>query len=371
LRKKFAILILLLFILTSSISAQQYKLNIGDQINISVWGHEDLSQQTSVNPDGEISYPLVGSVTAEGKTTEQLKKELSNSLSEYIIDPVVNINLISYRKLNVIVMGEVKKEGSFQLRADNTLLDVISLAGGITDMAKAEETTLQRNGERIDINLDKLLKGSNLEENYVLQNGDQIYVPQKEIKRASIQGEVKAPGSYVLEADREIHLNDFLAEAGSITENAADVVKIISENKAQEYKLTDTLAGLSSANPIIKDGDSVYVPTKLKQVTILGEIKQPGTYPYQDGMRLANLIAEAGSVSDRANLENIRLASKNGNLKEINMDDFFEDNKLNANPELQAGDLVMVGEKDSVNWSDVFFMFSGFNGIKEFFDISW
>jgi polysaccharide export outer membrane protein len=88
-------------------------------------------------------------------------------------------------------------------------------------------------------------------------------------------------------------------------------------------------------------------------------------------MRLANLIARAGNTSDRANLEKIRLVNQGGQMRKINMEDFFEDSDLSANPKLKPGDLVMIGEKDSIEWSRVFFLFSGFNGIKDFFDISW
>lgn len=370
-QKKAIILILLILIISTPALAQQYKLHKGDQISISVWGHSDLNRETKIDPDGEFSYPLIGNLKAEGKTTLEIQKELKNALSEYIINPEVNVNLLSYRKLKVLVMGEVKKEGSYEIRTDNRILDVISLAGGLTENAEAAEASLQRDDQKLDINLEELLKGNNLENNYQLENGDQIYIPEKEIKMASIQGEVKAPGRYQLEADQKIYLNDFLAEAGSITEEAGQVVKIISNNKAEEFNLENTLAGVTEANPLIKAGDSVYIPSKLEEVTVLGEIAKPGNYPYQEDMRLANLIAASGNTSDRANLENIRLIHQNAEIEVINMQNFFENNELQANPKLKAGDLVIIGEKDSVNWSDVFFMFSGFNGIKEFFDISW
>lgn len=369
--KKILLTAIILFLITTPAIAQQYELNVGDQISISVWEHEDLSREATIDPDGEISYPLVGTVKAEGKTTTELKNELKTSLKDYIINPEVSINIISHRKLKVIVMGAVKNEGSYEVRADNKVLDVISLAGGIREEAAAADTSLQRQGQKLEINLKEMLQGDNLEDNHQLQDGDQIFVPEKELKRASIQGEVNAPGRYELEVDQETKLNDFLAEAGSITDQAGKIVKIISDDKPEEYELEKTMAGDSEANPVIEDGDSVYVPSSLKQVTILGEIKKPGSYEWNEDMRLANLIAKAGNTSDRANLEQIRLVHESGEMQEINMNDFFEDDDLEANPVLKEGDLIMIGEKDSINWSDVFFMFSGFNGIKDFFGISW
>lgn len=366
--KKIVSLLIILIAFTTPVLAEQYKLNPGDRISISVWGHPDLSRETKIDPDGEFSYPLVGSIKAETKTTIEIQKELKNSLSQYIINPEVNINLISYRKLKVIVMGEVKKEGSYQIRADSRILDVISLAGGLNEKAEAAEASLQRQKKSFDVNLKELLKGNNLEQNYLLENGDQIYIPEKELRKASIQGEVKTPGRYHLEADDEMRLNEFLAKAGSLSEEAGHTVKIISKGKAEEFELEQTLAGIEAANPIIKDGDSVYVPSKLDKLTILGEVEKPGTYPFKEDMRLTSLIAAAGSTTRRANLEEVRVVHQNGDLRKINIDKFFKENEISSNPKLKAGDLVMIGENDSIDWSRVFFMFGGFNQIKNLFD---
>ncbi|MEC9490310.1 MAG: polysaccharide biosynthesis/export family protein [Halanaerobiales bacterium] len=366
---KILILTFLIILLFAQLgAAQQYKLNVGDQIGISVWGHPDLSRETSIDPDGSISYPLLGTIKAEGKTTAEIKNELHESLKKYIKNPVVSVNLLSYQKLKINVMGEVKQAGSFELRADNRVLDVISLAGGITEMAAAEKTILQRDGEKIAINLEKMIKGEDMTDNYLLKNNDQLYIPEKEMKTAFIQGEIRNPGSYQLDLDEEIRLNELLAEAGSITENAGDYIRIISNDQPHEFQIEETLAAKRNANPVIKDGDSVYIPSAVEEVTILGEIRSPGSYEWHDELRLANLIAQAGNTSDRANLENIRLVNKNGQLQEINMEEFFEENQMSANPRLQPGDLVMIGEKSSIDWSEVFFFFGGFNSIKDFFD---
>ena len=357
--------ILLLF--TAAVSANSYQLNTGDRISISVWGHSDLSRETEIDPDGLFSFPLVGSIEAEGKTTTEIQAELKTSLADYIINPEVNVNLTSYRKLRVLVMGEVSSEGSYEIRADNKLLDVISLAGGITDRARAEQSKLQRGEESFSINLKELLKGNNLEDNLKLEDGDQVYIPQKEIKRATIQGEIRSPGHYELEADREMKLNDLLATAGSISAEAGEKIRIISNNQAKEFDLDDTMAAREGSNPILKDGDSIYIPSRLKEVTILGQINNPGKYAWNEDMRLANLIAQAGNPTDRAELTNIRFIKENGEIKEINMEDFFDNNDLSANPKLNSGDLVIVGETDSTDWQKVFFMFSGFNSIKNFF----
>lgn len=364
-------LLLIILIFSPLLAAQEYKLNIGDKISISVWGHDDLNLQISIAPGGDISFPLVGNIQAEGKTIDQLQQELKKSLTEYIIEPEVNINLISYQKLKVIVMGEVQNQGSFEIRSDSKVLDLISMAGGITENAAAEEAILQRNNKKLALNLKKMLRGNNSETNYKLKNGDRIYIPKKEILSASIQGEVVKPGQYILDAEKEIRLNDFLAQAGSLTEKAGDEIRLISNNRPQKFKVEATLPALEGSNPVIKNGDSIYIPSALDEVTILGEIAKPGSYPWYEEMRLANLIARAGNTSDRANLEKIRLVNKSGQMREINMNHFFENSVLKANPELMPGDLIMIGEKESINWTNVFLMFSGFNGIKDFFDISW
>ncbi|ADQ14020.1 polysaccharide biosynthesis/export family protein [Halanaerobium hydrogeniformans] len=369
--KRILLTTIIILLITTPVLSQQYELNVGDRISISVWGHQDLTRESTIDPDGRISYPLVGTIEAEGKSINELKEELKVSLAEYIINPEVNVSILSHRKLEIIVMGAVRNEGSFEVRADNKLLDVISLAGGIRENAAAEETNLQRNDQKIPINLKELLRGNNQEDNYQLEDGDQIFVPEREILNASIQGEVRNPGQYELKHEQEIRLNEFLAQAGSVTENSGDIIRLISDGEPIEFELEDTLAAKSDSNPVVKAGDAVYIPSAVEQVTILGEISSPGSYEWNEDMRLANLIAQAGNTSDRANLEKIRLIHKEGEMREINIEDFFENNNLAANPVLEPGDLVLIGEEDSINWSRVFFMFSGFNNIKDFFDISW
>ncbi len=331
------ILISLLFlslVFSATLSAREYNLNTGDKIAISVWGHADLNLQTTIAPNGEISFPLVGNIEAEGKTINQLQQELKKSLSQYIIEPEVNINLISYQKLKVIIMGEVHNQGSFEIRADSRVLDLISMAGGITENAAAENASLQRGNNKLKINIEELFKGNNLNQNYPLKDGDQLYIPEKEKLSASIQGEVVRPGQYQLDQEKKIRLNDFLAQAGSLTKNAGDIIRLISNNRPQEFKVEATLAALAGSNPVIKDGDSIYIPSALEEVTILGEIAKPGSYQWNEDMRLANLIARAGNTSNRANLEKIRLVSQSGQMREINMEHFFEDSDLTANPNL-------------------------------------
>ena len=149
-------LFLFIFILLISnlAGAGQYRLHADDQLSISVWGHDDLQQTAVVDPDGKISFPLIGSLQAEGLTIEELTELLQIKLSKYIKNPLININLQSYYQLNIMVMGAVKDPGTFRLKEGKRVIDVLSLSGGATEQAELSAVKLTRGGQSFSLNLE-------------------------------------------------------------------------------------------------------------------------------------------------------------------------------------------------------------------------
>ena len=117
-------LTLILFILaaavlfTSNVShAADYKLTTGDELYISVWGYPDLQQNVVVGPDGQVSFPMIGKVQAEGLTINQLTDVITEKLQKYIKiqESQVNIVFKKYEQVRVMILGEVKQPGAYQV----------------------------------------------------------------------------------------------------------------------------------------------------------------------------------------------------------------------------------------------------------------
>ena len=165
----------------------EYKIGIGDTLNINVWKNPDLSVAVPVRPDGKISAPLVGDILVAGFTPEEVSTFIEIKLREFIRTPnvvVIMTNLGSTQYLTrVRVTGAVRTNVSLNHRQGMTLLDAILAAGGPNEFAKPSETKVFRRIDNetvlIPVDLDSLLNQGNLVENIILKPGDTITVPER------------------------------------------------------------------------------------------------------------------------------------------------------------------------------------------------
>jgi len=165
-----------------------YHIGVDDQLQITVWHNPDLSVSVPVRPDGKITVPLIGDVTAGGKTPDEVSGEIKDRLQSYIRDPQVAVILIALRSneylSRVRVTGAVRSPISIPYRQGMTVLDAVLAAGGITEFAAPDRTELYRKGDggsttSYSVHLDKILQKGDLANNYPVQPGDVITVPQR------------------------------------------------------------------------------------------------------------------------------------------------------------------------------------------------
>jgi len=158
-----------------------YKINAGDVLDISVWKEEELQREIRVLPDGNISFPLVGEIVVAGNTLTAVREQMVKKLSEYITDPVVNISVKSSEGNSVYVIGQVKQPGQFIMYQPLDVMQVLSLAGGLTTFAKANDIRILRRTEQgptsIEFEYGELEDGDELASNIVLKSGDVVVVP--------------------------------------------------------------------------------------------------------------------------------------------------------------------------------------------------
>ncbi len=338
----FLLLIIFHTVGSVSIHAGDYRLQQDDQLGISVWGHPDLASEVSVGPDGTVSLPLVASIKVEGLTTTELSELLTEKYAEYLKSPQVNVLLLSYRKTRVMVLGEVKNPGTYQLEENRRLLEVISLAGGPTEIAALEKIRLTRGEEVKTLNLQGLLEGTTIEGNYLVEDGDVIYLSEGIIE-VTIMGEVRNPGRYKLES--EMKLTDLIATAGGITEKAALELEYTTDDKLEKIKIASLLNGSLEEIPVLKDGDMVYIAEGNFEVSILGEVQRPGTYRWTEGIRLTDLLARAGNQTDYGDIKEVKVIHSDNNTDFYNLSQYFKEGDMTNNPYLQAGDSIYISKR--------------------------
>lgn len=159
----------------------EYHLGPEDTLHISVWRDESLTREVIVRPDGKISFPLVGDIDAEGRTVEELKKELTSRLSSYVQDPVVSIIVTKVSSYMVYVIGRVNRPGEFVLGHQADVMQALSLAGGLTPYASGNKIKILRRERGKEVaypfRYGDVEKGEDLGQNMVLKRGDVVVVP--------------------------------------------------------------------------------------------------------------------------------------------------------------------------------------------------
>lgn len=181
--KKAVSIVLALLVMLSIVNiawAEDYRLGPGDILDISVLGFDELQvHDLVVRTDGKIAYPLIGEIYVTGLTPSQLTKFITAGISDYVNEPTVTVNVIKSRTTRVYVLGEVGRPGVYELEKQHSLLDAIGAAGSYTKDALKKKIFIIRkdyNNQPLEVNLLKLLRQGDMTQNYVLNDGDVVYL---------------------------------------------------------------------------------------------------------------------------------------------------------------------------------------------------
>jgi len=162
-------------------SDADYVIGPGDILSIDVWKEPELSKQVSVRLDGNVSLPLVNDIKAAGLTCGELRSQLTEKYKDFVDVPEVSVTVLESRSKRIYLLGKVVRPGEYVLQKNMTVVQAISLAGGLAEWADAEEMKLIRkiNGvERtFSVDYDAIVSGEDLSQNVLLQPDDTIFVP--------------------------------------------------------------------------------------------------------------------------------------------------------------------------------------------------
>jgi polysaccharide biosynthesis/export protein len=243
----------------------EYLLGPQDQLAITVQGVADLTRDVILDQDGSFDFPYIGRVSARGKGVRAVEADIKSKLSpKYLVNPMVNVEVKTYRLQNVYVFGQVARAGMVKIQANANLMSVLAEAGfnnkagatiTITRWPKGTKptggsATNAPNAEVITVSRRDLELGR--AQSILLQEGDTILVPEAE--KFTIQGEVRNVGLFELEP--ETTLLQALAIAGGVTDRGA-------KNRI-EIQRVGVAKPLKNAkmSEIIKAGDIISVPKR-------------------------------------------------------------------------------------------------------------
>ncbi len=248
----------------------EYRVGVGDKIEISVFGHDDLSKVVEVRADGTVNYPLVGDLRVEGKSVAQIDQEITRILgNDYLVDPQVNVDVREYQSQWVTIIGEVKSPGRYVLKRNMQIIDLLAEAGGATKEAGARVLITRHEGaeggsRQLVVDLGQLLSRNDSGANVSLKAGDIVAIGEKDV--FYIRGEVTKPGSYFL--DSGMTVLKAITVAGGFTQfaNRREVELLRSKNNDMRDRVIVNLKAIEDGKKqdvAIDPNDIIIVPRRV------------------------------------------------------------------------------------------------------------
>jgi polysaccharide export outer membrane protein len=251
-----------------------FRLGQGDVVSVTVLEEPDLSvERTAVRPDGLISVPLAGEVTAAGRPVSDLTGEITTRLERYVIDPKVNVRVEELRSVEYLVYGAVVNPGTFPLDRRTTISAAIARAGGLQqgnyrastiEIADLRHAFIARDGRALPVDFVQLLREGDLRFDIELRPGDGIYIPSGLSQEVYVLGEVSEPMVFAYQdhmpLSRVLSMSEGFTPDGDITRihvirGSLGNPTVIASN------FRDVLAG-RERDVSLEPGDIIYVPPK-------------------------------------------------------------------------------------------------------------
>lgn len=210
-----------------------YLVGPGDVLNITVWGHPELTIPAGsmrsaaeagnwVHADGTIFYPYVGRIEVAGLNVATIREQITARLRRYIEDPQVDVTVAAFRSQRVYVTGAVNTPGPLPVtNVPMRLLDALSAAGDLSAEADWQRVTLTRDGQEYPLALQALYVDGDTRQNILLKQGDVVHVARSDDNKVFVLGEVREPRKVIMDRNG-LSLAGVLADAGGINELSAN-----------------------------------------------------------------------------------------------------------------------------------------------------
>ena len=270
-----------------------YLIGPGDELLVRAWGQIDVNYRAIVDRTGAIYLPKVGPISVAGVRYDQLNTYLKAAISRVFKNFELDVTLGRLRAVQVFVVGQVRRPGSYTVSSLSTLVNALFASGGPSKRGSMRRILLKREGKDVtSFDLYDLIAFGDKSKDVQLLSGDVILVPPVG-RLVALAGSVNVPGIYELKEHET--LGDVLGYAGGFTTTASGQKTFIDRIDDRQVRHTAEL-DLSSAGlkTELRDGDIVRFlhisPRFDNAITLRGNVAVPGRYPWRQGMRVKDLI---------------------------------------------------------------------------------
>lgn len=322
-----------------------YKLQVGDSIVVTVEGYPEYTKDrvpVPVQPDGFISYPLIGLIRAAGLTVSELQAHMQKTFTTKLPSARVFVTLMRPKR-NILVYGAVEQKARGNLHVFETgqvyLLHALAAAGINNEIADLTKITIWRDGKvfrTVDFqeHLDKEY------DDIPLQDYDIVIVPSiYALRQVRVIGAVAAPGLYPIRND-QVTADQALKFAGGSKADFADLKKaeIITDEGNTPVDLT-----AENVNAMLFPGDILYVPIAEAKISVVGAVYKPGQYTITEPILLRDAVAMAGGLNEeKANFKKCLINRADGTQEELNFNLRQSEVYLNPNDQLRIMERIRI-----------------------------
>lgn len=359
--------------------AEDYLIQPGDELTISIPGEEAFSVPFTVNRDGDIHLPEIGRVRVVGVYEDELPMFLTEFLANVYLDLTGLDAFVAKKQMLIFVSGYVKEPGEYVVPRSASIQTALQYAGGLRSGAQINKLQLRRQDGQIYFDYKSYLDSGDASELPKLQAMDELFVPaspiignvEMEFDPAKIPdsgdaardntaikvfGEVKSPGSFSFRPGKGII--DLLMRAGGVTRYAGvEQIRLIADGEPQLFNLKRYLeTGDDSLLPNIQPGTTIFIPIQVEEIKtggnvvyIMGEVKKPGAFEGKEDATFMDILANAGGPTRYAESRQIRVIKANGEVIPFDLTAFTEGGNSMLPPEIENGDAIFIPEKTDIN----------------------
>ncbi len=322
-----------------------YKLQVGDSIVVTVEGYPEYSKDrvpVPVQPDGFISYPLIGLVKATELTVAELEAQMQKTFTNKLPSARVFVTLMQPKR-NILVYGAVEQRPRGNLHVFETgqvyLLHALAAAGVNNEIADLTKITIWRDG--------KVFRTVNFEEqlneeydDIPLQDYDIVIIPSiYAVRQIRVIGAVASPGLYPIR-NEQVTADQALKFAGGSKTDFADLKKaeIITDEGNTPVDLT-----AENVSAMLFPGDILYVPIAEAKISVVGAVYKPGQYTITEPILLRDAVAMAGGLNEeKANFKKCLINRADGTQEELNFNLRQSEVYLNPNDQLRIMERIRI-----------------------------
>jgi len=282
----------------------EYIVGPGDELEVILYGNQNRTLRLTVGRDGSVNFPELGPISVAGQRFSAVQASLEDRVSRQMIGVRASVSMGDIRAVNVFVLGEANRPGSYTVSGLATITSALYAAGGVKPIGSLRDVQLKRRGTVVrHLDLYDLLIRGDTSDDVKLLPGDAILIPPVG-PTVAVDGEVHRPAIYELRGAASA--SDVVTLAGGLTPQADPRTAYLSRIDEQQRRVVvdvDLTSSEGRAGPL-RNGDVLRVarlrPTLDSGVTISGHVYQPGAVAYHSGLRLSDAIRSLDDLQPNA-----------------------------------------------------------------------